>query len=88
MAYDNTNRGSIWKNDKKVKDTDPDFTGPLNVEGVEYYVSGWKRKDGASPKAPALSFSIKRKDARPQEQVKPAKSPSRASDDLDDVIPF
>jgi len=62
MAYDNTNRGKIWGNDKKEKDTHPDFTGSINVEGVEYWVSAWKRKPNDNPKAPALSFSIKRKD--------------------------
>jgi hypothetical protein len=60
--YDNNNRGSIWKNDKKEKDTHPDFTGSLNVNGVEYWVSAWKRKEGAAPKAPALSFSVKPKE--------------------------
>lgn len=62
QEFDNTNRGSIWKNDKKETDKHPDFTGSLNVEGVEYWVSAWKRKQGASDKAPALSFSIKMKD--------------------------
>jgi hypothetical protein len=66
--FDNNNRGSIWKNEKKEKDTHPDFTGSLNVDGVEYWVSAWKRKDGASPKAPALSFSIKPKDDQPRRQ--------------------
>ena len=37
--YDNTNRGSIWKNDKKQTDSHPDFTGSLNVNGVEYWVT-------------------------------------------------
>lgn len=66
--FDNTNRGSIWKNDKKDKDTHPDFTGSLNVAGVEYWVSAWKRKEGASPKVPALSFSVKPKDALAEQQ--------------------
>lgn len=60
--YDNTNRGSIWPNEKREKDTHPEFTGSLNVEGVEYWVSAWKRKPNAGPKAPSLSFSIKRKE--------------------------
>jgi hypothetical protein len=59
--FDNTNRGSIWKNDKKETDKHPDFTGSLNVNGVEYWVSAWKRKEGAPAKTPALSFSIKPK---------------------------
>jgi len=63
---DNINRGAIWKNDRKEIDTHPDFTGNLNVEGVEYWVNGWKREAGANPKAPALKFSINRKDAQPR----------------------
>ena len=59
--FDNKNRGAIFKNDKKEKDTHPDFTGSLNVEGKEYWVSAWKRKEGASQKAPVLSFSVKPK---------------------------
>ena len=62
MDYDSTNRGSIWKNQKKATEKHPDFTGSLNVEGTEYWVSAWLRKPDANPKAPALSFSIKQKE--------------------------
>ena len=85
--YTNTNRGSIWKNDKKEKDTHPDFTGKLDVEGVEYWVSAWKRKPDAGPKAPALSFSVKRKDEAPQRERTPA--PAAPADEFaDDDLPF
>ena len=75
--FDNTNRGSVWKNSKKETENHPDFTGSLNVEGVEYWVSAWKRKEGANPKAPALSFSIKLKEDKP----KPAAEPDFQDDD-------
>jgi|SRR5687768_2669713 len=64
--YSNENRGSIWKNDKKETDKHPDFTGSLNVNGVDYRVSAWKRKEGANPKAPALSFTVKPKEEQQQ----------------------
>lgn len=89
--FDNTNRGSIWKNDDKKTDNHPDFTGTLNVEGVEYWVSAWRRQDGASPKAPALSFSIKPKEIqkrKPPMGNAPAKPGRSLSDDLEDSIPF
>ncbi len=90
--YDNTNRGQIWKNEKKEKDTHPDFTGSLNVGGVEYWVSGWKRKADANPKAPALSFSIKPKEEvhnQGMAQAQQAMEPSvQAAADFDDDIPF
>lgn len=79
--YDNTNRGQVWGNDKKETEKHPDFTGTLNVEGVEYWVSAWKRKPDANPKAPSLSFSIKPKEERVQ-QAAPA------IPDFDDAIPF
>jgi hypothetical protein len=94
--YDNTNRGSIWKNDKKEKDTHPDFTGSLNVGGVEYWVSAWKRKEGAAAKAPALSFSVKPKEDQPQQSIsqrampKAAPQASRGSrnEEFSDDVPF
>jgi len=87
--FDNTNRGSIWKNEKKEKDTHPDFTGSLNVNGVEYWVSAWKRKEGAAAKAPALSFSIKPKDEQPQSQhVDKTRAGASRNQDMDDEIPF
>lgn len=83
--FDNTNRGSIWKNEKKETEKHPDFTGSANVDGVEYWVSAWKRKEGANPKAPALSFSFKRK-----EEAKPKQSDDSPADDgwTEDEIPF
>ena len=86
MEYDNTNRGSIWKNDKKETEKHPDFTGSLNVEGVEYWVSAWKRRPDASVKAPALAFSIKTKDGAPKK--KPADQGYKPEPDFDDDIPF
>ena len=88
--YDNTNRGSIWKNDRKDTDTHPDFTGTLNVEGVEYFCDAWKRKPDANPKAPALSFKVKRKDKQPttdSQRSQRAQQPP-GGDDFDDTIPF
>ena len=83
--YDNTNRGSIWPNDKKETENHPDFTGSLNVEGKEYWVSGWKRKPDANPKAPSLSFSVKAK-----EQQAPAPQPAQpaADESAFDDLPF
>lgn len=90
--FDNTNRGSIWKNDKKETEKHPDFTGSLNVEGKEYWVSAWKRRPDQNEKAPALSFSVKAKDEQKAQQ--PANNPAPAQqqaggfDDFDQDIPF
>ena len=78
--YDNNNRGAIWKNEKRETDKHPHFTGTAMVEGVEYWVSGWKR-EGDNPKAPALKFSFKRKEA-------PAAPATKPANDFNDDLPF
>ena len=65
--YDNNNRGAIWAN-QKTKDTQPDFTGSILVDGKDYFLSGWKRKADANPKGPALSLAVTVKDTQPHVQ--------------------
>jgi hypothetical protein len=89
--YDETNRGAIWKNEKKETDKHPDFTGSINVDGHDYWLSGWKRAADASPKSPSMKFVVKRKDGQPQQ--KPQQETPRAPGAgrhpaMDDEIPF
>lgn len=87
--YDNTNRGAIWKNDNRQSDTHPHFSGSINIEGVDYWLSGWKRADDASDRAPLVSFSVRRKDVQNAPQAAPAPVQSAPADvDLDEDIPF
>jgi hypothetical protein len=95
QQFDNTNRGLVSKNERKEKDTHPDYKGSLNVEGVEYWLDGWikVRNDGTGK---FLSLSVKRKDAqaaKPAAPAAPAPPPKPAKggsgfDDMDDSIPF
>ena len=84
--FDDTNRGSIWKREARETDEEgknyPDFTGSLNVDGRNFYVSAWRRKEGASPKAPALSFQVKPKD------MVPTPSKKTVREEMDDDIPY
>ena len=57
--------GSLFKNDRKSKDTHPDLTGRALINGVEYYLSAW-RKAGA--KGDFYSLSV-----RPKESTAAAK---------------
>jgi hypothetical protein len=68
-TFDNTNRGALFKDDKKAKDTDRDYSGSINVDGVEYWVSGWIKTSKKGTKF--LSLSVKPKDA-PLNKSKPA----------------
>lgn len=62
--FDNTNTGIIGKNNRKEKDSHPDITGSINVEGTEFFLNGWlkERKDGSGK---FYSLTVKRKEAAP-----------------------
>ena len=79
MQYDNTNRGILSKNENKSSEKHPDLSGSLNVNGVDYWLSGWT-KVGKNGKF--LSLSVKPKDAQ-----KPKKDEQLIDDNLDDA-PF
>jgi hypothetical protein len=68
MAYDNTNRWTLNKNDRKEKDTHPDYKGSLNVDGVDYWLDGWI-KDGANGKFISGSLKLKEANGRAQQSA-------------------
>jgi len=84
-GFDNKNKFVIFRNDKKEKDTHPDMTGTINIDGVEYYLNAWTKvssKDGSK----FLSGTVKPKHPNAQYLTKV----SNASDELDDGsdLPF
>lgn len=85
MSYDNTNKGSLFKNDRKESANHPDYKGSINVEGTEYWASGWIKTAGPAAKNPGskfLSVSLTAKNGGPA-----PKQPQSSYLD-DDDIPF
>ena len=75
--FDRTNTGTLGRNTRKEKDSHPDFTGQININGVDYWLSGWTKTAGpqaAKPGSKFLSLSVKPKDGlaepRPAPQAK------------------
>jgi hypothetical protein len=86
MEYDNTNRGTLFGNDRKEEDRHPDMTGTLNVNGVEYKISAWKRTSKAGAKF--LSLSVREKTDMGTAPSRPAAQPKYVKDDVETDIPF
>jgi hypothetical protein len=85
--YDRTNTGIVGKNTKKEKDSHPDITGSINVEGKEFWLNGWqkKRNDGTGT---FYSLSVKPKEAKSEQRQEPKAQQAKAGDQFDDDIPF
>jgi len=62
MEYDNTNRGVLFKNDRKDTDNHPDYKGSININGEEFWLSSWL-KEGKTGKY--MSLSVTPKNAQP-----------------------
>jgi uncharacterized protein (DUF736 family) len=84
MEYDNTNRGVLFRNDKKESEKHPDFTGSMDVGGVDHYLSAWVKESKQGKKF--FSISIKPKDAVAAPALKQAKQ--SVEEDFEDDIPF
>ena len=64
MEYDNTNRGSLFKNDRKETDKHPNYKGSLNVAGTDYWISAWIKKSKEGSTFMSLSVEEKGKEHR------------------------
>jgi len=89
MAYDNTNRGVLFTNDRKQQENHPDFKGNINVGGVDYWLSAWNK---SGEKGSFISLSAQLKEAKPQASAPigyaKAVSATQTAAPLDDEIPF
>lgn len=102
--YDNTNTGLLAKNSRKETEMQPDYSGMVNVDGVEYWLSGWIKvgRDGTklagqkyfslalTPKEERQSRPAPRREAAPAPRAR-REEPRRSGsgfEDMDDDIPF
>lgn len=82
MAYEQKpDTGSLFKNERREKDTHPNATGSALIDGVEYWVSAWT-KEGKKGKFQSLAF--RRKEEKTAQGVK--HNPGKLEEDED--VPF
>lgn len=77
MSYDNTNKGVLFPNKYKKQPNHPDYTGTINLDGVEKQVAGWVKKSQSGGSFLSLSLS------EPKEKKAP--STGKANFDPNDV---
>ncbi|MFG1559537.1 hypothetical protein ABMA84_15825 [Halobacteriovorax sp. XZX-2] len=80
------NTGGLWKNKQRNHPKSPDFTGQVTIEGVTYYISGWKT-DGKQGK-PVVSIKVNQKKLEDPITQPKQKQYTEPPKDFDDDIPF
>ena len=75
------NSGVLFANDKREKESHPNYKGNIRVDGKDYWISGWI-KEGKNGKFMGLAVSPK------EEQAQPQSKPKAKIEDMDSDIPF
>jgi hypothetical protein len=55
--------GSLFKNQKKTKDTDADYTGTAKLSGDEFWLNAWLNTTGDGRKYLSVKFKPKQQRA-------------------------
>jgi hypothetical protein len=86
MAYEQRNNsGILFKNERRDRDTSPDYRGTITIEGVQFWMSAWIR-EGKKGKFLKLSVQLKEKPVM-DESAFGQKGQNGHLDDFDEV-PF
>lgn len=53
--------GALFENSRKTTDKQPDYTGTVIIEGVEYWISAWDKTSAKGEDYLSLAFQSKDK---------------------------
>ena len=76
------NTGSLFKNNYKTKDNQPDYKGTAKIDGKEVDIGAWINTDKNGKKYFGFTFEI----IEPKTQSEP--EPETPQPDINDEIPF
>lgn len=83
MAYEmKDNSGSLFRNNKREKDSHPHTTGRAMIDGKQYYISAWTKDRENGEKWQSLAFKAVEDQAKPKVKQTGGKT---GFDDMDDV---
>ena len=90
MNYDNNNKISIFKNDKKGNEKAPDYRGTTTLNNQEYKVAMWVRTSEKGTKY--MSGTVEIDTYKKQEEIKEVNDPfkdfANETNINDDDLPF
>jgi hypothetical protein len=88
MEYDNTNRGVLFKNDRKEKENQPDYKGSYSdANGQDFWLSAWIKKDKNGNTF--MSLSTTAKDEAHSKGIAQARQAAKPTEEIAfDDIPF
>ncbi len=86
MAYEmKDNSGSLFRNDRKETDTQPEYKGSTLIDGTDFWLDAWINESSTGVKYMSLRFKPKEVRNPTGAQGAPiAQQPA----DLDDDVPF
>lgn len=73
------NSGSLFRNDRKEKETHPDYKGSCLLNGVKMEIAAWIKESSTGTKFMSLRFE------EPRER---AAAPKKSEEVVDEDIPF
>ena len=98
MTYDNTNKGILGRNKRKEKETHPDHSGSINIEGRDFWLSAWIKTNSTTgdkffslsvkPKEQSQSATSKRESAHIKDKSNGYAPSEKTVDEDGEEIPF
>lgn len=74
--------GSLWRNERKTADKQPDYTGSCLIAGHLYRIAGWVREaQGSGKKYFSFAFSVPQSQGVPADR-KPEPPPPPPAEDI------